>query len=67
MRRYILYLRWECLMMKFASTIAVLIALVFPISAMGQGSSSPSSKTTSVAIGTLADTVLGLLATFGDD
>ena len=47
-------------MMKFALTIAVLIALVFPITAMGQGSSTPSSKATSVAIGTLADTVLDL-------
>jgi hypothetical protein len=34
----------DCPIMKFASTIAVLIALVFPITAMGQGSSTPSSK-----------------------
>ena len=47
-------------MVKFALTTAVLIALVFPITAMGQGSSIPSRKATSVVIGTPADTVLAL-------
>ena len=47
-------------MVKFALTTAVLIAVAFPITAMGQGSSTPSSKATSVAIGTFADTVLEL-------
>jgi hypothetical protein len=47
-------------MMKLASTIAVLTALLFPISAMGQGSSAPGSQATSVTIGTLADMVLAL-------
>ena len=47
-------------MVKFALTTAVLIAVAFPITAMGQGSSTPSSKATSVVIGTLADTVLDL-------